>query len=101
MRAVDIIRKKRDGLPLDRAEIELFIAAATAGTWPDYQISALLMAICIRGMNADETAALTGALTHSGTVLDLSEIPLPKADKHSTHGLTVSTYLYLVPLSTT
>src|SRR5436305_670411 len=99
MRAVDIIRKKRDGHALDQKEINAFIEAATDGSWPDYQLSALLMAICIRGMNADETACLTGAMTHSGSVLDLSDIPGPKADKHSTGGVGDSTSLVLVPLA--
>jgi pyrimidine-nucleoside phosphorylase len=99
MRAVDIIRKKRDGEALSADEIRAFVTAATAGTWPDYQLSALLMAILWRGMNAEETAKLTGAMTHSGTVLDLSDVPGPKADKHSTGGVGDSTSLVLVPLA--
>src|SRR5262245_37263869 len=99
MRAVDIIRRKRDGLALGPDEIRAFVAAATDGTWPDYQLAALLMAIWLRGMNADETAMLTGAMTHSGMVLDLRDVPGPKADKHSTGGVGDSTSLVLVALA--
>src|SRR5262245_23368943 len=99
MRAVDIIRKKRDGHDLDAAEIGAFVDAATTGAWPDYQLSALLMAIWLRGMNADEIVALSGAMTRSGRVLSHDEIPGPKADKHSTGGVGDSTSLVLVPLA--
>src|SRR5207247_1862532 len=84
MRAVDIIRKKRDGYALEPAEIEAFVEGITRETWPDYQASALLMAIVFRGMDATETAHLTRAMVHSGEKLDLSDIPGPKVDKHST-----------------
>src|SRR5947199_6489376 len=98
MRAVDIIRKKRDGEALSRAEVEAFVAAATSGAWPDYQLSALLMAIVLRGMNDDESSWLTGAMVHSGVRLDLADIPGAKVDKHSTGGVGDKTSLILAPL---
>src|SRR3972149_2494645 len=70
MRAVDVIRKKRDGEALDRQDIDSFIAGATDGSWPDYQITALLMAIVLRGMTDEETAWLTGAMARSGSRFD-------------------------------
>ena len=68
MGAVDIIRQKRDAKPLTQEEIDVFVGGATDGSWPDYQISALLMAIVLRGMNDQETAWLTTAMAHSGPV---------------------------------
>lgn len=98
MRAVDIIRKKRDGYPLSPEEIAAFVDAATRDTWPEYQISALLMAIFLRGMDAGETIELTRCMTRSGEVLRHDDLPGPKADKHSTGGVSDSTSLILVPI---
>jgi pyrimidine-nucleoside phosphorylase len=99
MRAVEIIRQKRDGEALDQPAIETFVAATTSGAWPEYQVSALLMAIVLKGMTAQETAWLTEAMVHSGVKLDLSELPGAKVDKHSTGGVGDKTSLILAPLA--
>ena len=79
MRAVDVIRNKRDGHALSAPQIDAFVRGRRrAGTWPDYQLAALLMAIVLRGMDADETARLTGAMARSGDRLDLSDLPGPE-----------------------
>lgn len=93
----ELIRKKRDGQPLQAQEIEAFIAGVTDGTIPDYQIAAMLMAIFLRGFNDDELSAWAGAMLHSGDVLDLSEISMSKVDKHSTGGVGDKISLPLAP----
>lgn len=98
MRPQDVIRKKRDGEELSRAEINFFIEGVTRGTIADYQISALLMAIYLNGMNETEQEILTDAMLHSGNTLDFSDIAKPKADKHSTGGVGDKTSLLIAPL---
>ncbi len=99
MRAVDIIRAKRDGEALSRDAIEAFIRGVTDGSWEDYQSSALLMAIVLKGMNAAETAWLTEAMAASGDRVRLDHIPGIKVGKHSTGGVGDKVSIVLAPLA--
>jgi pyrimidine-nucleoside phosphorylase len=99
IRTVDVIRKKRDGQELSRAEIDHLVSGYTSGNIPDYQASAWLMAALLRGLSRAETAALTDAMLHSGQVLDLSEFSAPKIDKHSTGGVGDKTSLVLAAVA--
>ncbi|MCR5672363.1 MAG: pyrimidine-nucleoside phosphorylase [Lachnospiraceae bacterium] len=98
MLMVDIIRKKRDGQKLSKEEIDFFINGYVKGEIPDYQVSALMMAVFFRGMDDEETGDLTQAMLHSGEVLDLSAIEGFKVDKHSTGGVGDKTSLVLTPM---
>jgi pyrimidine-nucleoside phosphorylase len=98
MRVVDLIRRKRDSRELAPEEIQQFIAAYTKGDVPDYQMSAWLMAVVVRGMSRPEIAALTEAMLHSGCVLDFSDLIGCKVDKHSTGGVGDKTSLIIAPI---
>ena len=98
MHMPEIIAKKRDGAELSREEIEFVIDGYTRGEIPDYQVSALLMAIVWRGMSRRETSDLTMAMVRSGDTMDLSSISGVKADKHSTGGVGDKTSLALLPM---
>ncbi|MBL9187870.1 MAG: thymidine phosphorylase [Opitutaceae bacterium] len=93
-----IIARKRDGHALTRDEIAAFVRGATDGSWADYQLSALLMAIFIKGMTPEEIAHYTDAMMRSGTVADLSSVPGIKVDKHSTGGVGDKVSLPLAPM---
>jgi pyrimidine-nucleoside phosphorylase len=98
MLLVELIRRKRDGKELSREEIEFIVSGYTRHEFPDYQISAFLMAALIRGLSKAETAALTEAMLHSGQVLDFSDLPGKKVDKHSTGGVGDKTSLIISPV---
>ena len=98
MHMIDLLTKKRQGKPLTQQEIEWMIPAYTQGQIPDYQMSAMLMAICFTGMSTQETAWLTSVMANSGQQMDLSGAGGPVADKHSTGGVADSTSLVVVPM---
>lgn len=98
MRIVDLIEKKREGGTHSADELEAIVAGYVRGDVPDYQIAAWLMAVCWRGMQPDEVAALTRIMAASGEQLDLSSIGRPVADKHSTGGVGDKTSLVVMPL---
>ena len=96
---VDIIARKRDGRALSREDIDAFVTGVTSGTIPDYQSSALLMAIVLRGMDERETAWLAGAMARSGERVDLSDVPGFKVGKHSTGGVGDKVSIVLAPVA--
>ena len=98
LRFVDLIEKKADGGSLSRDEIQEMVSGFTKGESPDYQMSAMMMAILQKGMTLQETADLTMAMMHSGDVVDLSDLPGVKLDKHSTGGVGDTTTLVVAPL---
>lgn len=99
MRAVELIRMKRDGQILSPEAIHEFVRGAATNDWPDYQLSAMLMAIFLRGMNDAETAQLTQSMTQQGKRYRWDDIPGPKVDKHSTGGVGDKTSLILAPIA--
>jgi pyrimidine-nucleoside phosphorylase len=99
MRPQEIIAKKRDGKVLSDGEIDIFVDGMTTGSWADYQISALVMAMFLRGLNQQEQDAITYAMLHSGTIMDFSDIDAPKGDKHSTGGVGDKTSLIIAPVA--
>ena len=99
MRMYDIIQKKRDGGVLSAEEIEFFVNGYTASEIPDYQASALMMAIFLKGMNDEETAVLTQSMAYSGDTVDLSRFGTLSVDKHSTGGVGDKTTLIVAPIA--
>ena len=98
MRPQEIIQKKRDGEKLTAKEIQIFIGGVTDASWADYQTTALVMAMFLQGLDAEESAILTKAMLESGEVLDFSDLEMPVADKHSTGGVGDKTSLIIAPI---
>src|SRR6059058_3972228 len=98
MRPADLIRKKRDGHEHSRDEIATLVDGYTSGVVPDYQMSAWLMAVVLRGMSRAETAALTDVMLKSGKTMDFSTLAARKVDKHSTGGVGDKTSFILAPI---
>lgn len=98
MNTVELIKKKRDGKSFSFDEINFLINQFTSGNIPDYQFSALLMAVLLKGMNTKETAVLTNSMLNSGKIIDLSSIKGNKVDKHSTGGVGDKTSLIIAPI---
>ena len=98
MRMVDLITKKKEGAILTDEEIQYMIDGYVKEEIPDYQMSAMLMAICFKGMTDHEMAVMTGAMAHSGDMIDLSAIDGIKVDKHSTGGVGDKTTLVIAPI---
>src|SRR5688500_10669863 len=99
MSFVDVIAKKRDGHALSRDEIERFVEGVTTASIPDYQPSALLMAIVLRGVSDQETSGPTDAMGRSGERVDLSDVPGVKVGKHSTGGVRDKVSIILAPVA--
>ena len=98
MRPQEIIQKKRDGEKLTAEEIKTFISGVTDASWADYQITALVMAMFLKGLDGEESSVLTNAMLNSGEVLDFSDLKMPVADKHSTGGVGDKTSLIIAPI---
>jgi pyrimidine-nucleoside phosphorylase len=98
MRMYDILRSKRDRVALSPEEIRFFVQGYAKGEIPDYQAAAFIMAVFLNGMNGEEMLAMTNEMLHSGQVLDWSDLPGPKVDKHSTGGVGDKTSLILAPI---
>jgi pyrimidine-nucleoside phosphorylase len=99
MRPQELIARKRDGRALSDDDIAVFVAGVTNGSWADYQLTAMLMAMFINGLSRREQNALTKAMLNSGTRMDLSDIDAPKGDKHSTGGVGDKTSLLIAPIA--
>lgn len=98
MRPQDVIARKRDGKVLTDVEIASFVDGLTTGAWADYQITAMVMAMILRGLNKREQNSITRGMLYSGSVMDFSDIDAPKADKHSTGGVGDKTSLVIAPI---